>query len=472
MSFKLRPILFAMVALFSTNFMTSCVKDKFDTPPTNGEDPALTVTTTISELKQLFEGEPVEITDDLIIAGVVSADDESGNFYKNLIIEDASGGILVRIDRADAYVNFPVGRRIFIKCKGLWLGDYNNLIQLGGSFAPDPLNPGVNGIADVLIDQYLFAGQYNLPVVPTVAKITDLNNSFQSKLIKLENVEFDGASKGQTFADAINLESKNLTVTDCDGNEIIVRTSGYCNFAADLSSEKNGTLVGVYSVFGSTAQLLIRDIDDVQMEGARCDGGTGIVTSIDISAVRALFTGTTVAAPVDKKITGTVISDKTTQSVETRNLIIQDGTGGIVIRFSANHNFVVGDVVDIIITGGSIAENAATLQILNLSASAVTKTGTTTPSVRTATIAEINTNFEAWESTLVKINSATLSGNSGKFNGNVTCTDATGNIILYTRSASTFSANSYPTGTKNITGILTPFNSTKEIVIRSVADIE
>jgi hypothetical protein len=32
-------------------------------------------------------------------------------FTRNLIIEDASGGILVRIDRGDAYVNFPVGRR-------------------------------------------------------------------------------------------------------------------------------------------------------------------------------------------------------------------------------------------------------------------------------------------------------------------------------------------------------------------------
>jgi hypothetical protein len=251
--------------------MSSCIKDKFDTPPINGEDPALTVTTTIAELKQLFEGVPVEITDDLIIAGVVSADDESGNFYKNLIIEDASGGILVRIDRADAYVNFPVGRRIFIKCKGLWLGDYNNLIQLGGTLAPDPVNPGVNGIADALIDQFLFPGQYNLTVTPTLSTIAELsneqtNNIFQSRLIKLENVEFDNASKGQSFADAVNLQSKNLTVTDCDGNEIIVRTSGYSSFASLLASEKNGTLMAVFSIFGSTPQLLIRDENDVMME--------------------------------------------------------------------------------------------------------------------------------------------------------------------------------------------------------------
>ncbi|MBK7505979.1 MAG: hypothetical protein IPI52_13265 [Bacteroidetes bacterium] len=83
MSFKLRPILFALVAIFSTNFMSSCIKDKFDTPPINGEDPALTVTTTIAELKLLYEGEPVQITDDLIIAGVVSADDNLVIFIRN-----------------------------------------------------------------------------------------------------------------------------------------------------------------------------------------------------------------------------------------------------------------------------------------------------------------------------------------------------------------------------------------------------
>jgi DNA/RNA endonuclease YhcR with UshA esterase domain len=482
MSFKLRPILFVLVAIFSTNFMSSCIKDKFDTPPINGEDPALTVTTTIAELKQLFEGEPVEITDDLIIAGVVSADDESGNFYKDLIIEDASGGILIRIDRADAYVNFPVGRRIFIKCKGLWLGDYNNLIQLGGTLAPDPVNPGVNGIADALIDQFLFPGQYNLTVIPTLTTIADLNrvdnNRFQSMLIKLENVEFDNASKGQMFADASNPQNgaKNLTVTDCDGNKIIVRTSGYSSFASLLASEKIGTLVAVFSIFNETPQLKIRDENDVMMENDRCSGSGGLATPISIGDMRALYTSPEVSTPSNKKIKGIIISDRTTESINKNSFVIQDGTAAILVYNGSGftHSFNLGDEVEINITGGKLSRYKDGLQLSNVVEANMVKTGTGIIAPRIATVADINSNISNWESQLVIINGANITGNSGKFGMNsVLIKDASaGELLLFTRNESTFSGNAYPTGTRNITGILSIFDGTKQLIIRSPSDIQ
>lgn len=469
----IRPMFFALMAVFFTSVTTSCIQNKFDEPPANGEDPSLTVTTTIAQLKELFSGDPVQITDDVIIAGVIVADDKTGNFYKNLVLQDETGGILMRLDRSDLYVKYPIGRRVFVKCKGLWLGDYNNLIQLGGSLDnSDPADLGVNAIADGLIENYLFPGQFNVSITPEVVSISDLGNAYQNKLIKLENVEFSNVDRGQPYADAINQQSVNRIVTDCDGNEITVRTSGFANFASEITPIKNGTIIGVYSVFGATKQLIIRDYTDVVMEGDRCDGSTGVVTPIDISSIRALYSGTDVDAPVDKKITATVISDKTSGSVDTKNLIIQDATGGIIVRFSAAHSYNVGDVVEINITGGTITEFGGALQLEGIAASAITVTGNTPVTPRTATIAEINANFEAWESTLVSVASVTLSGNSGKYSGSVTATDATGNIILYTRSAASFSGENYPTGTRTLTGIVTPFNTTKELVIRTTADIE
>ena len=477
MSFKLRPILFALVAILSTNFMSSCIKDKFDTPPINGEDPALTVTTTIAELKQLFEGEPVQITDDLIIAGVVSADDESGNFYKELIIEDASGGILVRIDRADAYVNFPVGRRVFVKCKGLWLGSYKNLIQIGGTIdLSDPLNPGVNRIADALIDQYIIPGQYNLSVLPTIVKISDLVNSYQNRLIKLENVEFDNVSKGQSFANAADPQNgtKNLTVTDCVGNKIIVRTSGFASFASILASEKNGTLVGVYSVFGDTKQLRLRDENDVMMENDRCSGSGGVTTPITIGDMRVLHTGSDVSAPNNKKIKGIVTSDRTTESVNKNSFVIQDGTAAILVYTGFTHNFNLGDEVEINTTGAQLTRFKGLLELANVVEASMVKTGTGSITPRIATVAEVNLNISNWESQLVTINGANITGNSGKFGkSSVLVTDgSTGNILLFTRDGSTFSGNAYPTGTRNITGILSIFDGTKQLIIRSPSDIQ
>ncbi|MBK6340450.1 MAG: hypothetical protein IPH74_00270 [Bacteroidetes bacterium] len=479
MSFKLRPILFALVAIFSTNFMSSCIKDKFDTPPINGEDPALTVTTTIAELKLLYEGEPVQITDDLIIAGVVSADDKSGNFYKELIIEDASGGILVRIDRGDAYVNFPKGRRVFVKCKGLWLGSYKNLIQIGGTLdLTDPLNPGVNRIADALIDQYIIPGQYNLPVLPTIVKISDLVNSYQNRLIKLENVEFDNVSKGLSFADASNPDNgtRNLTVTDCDGNKIIVRTSGFASFASILASEKNGTLVGVYSVFGDTKQLRLRDENDMMMENDRCSGSGGVTTPISIGDMRALYTSPEVSTPSNKKIKGIIISDRTTESINKNSFVIQDGTAAIIVYngSSFTHSFNLGDEVEINITGGKLSRFNDGLQLSNVVEASMVKTGTGSITPRIATVAEVNLNISNWESQLVTINGVTITGNSGKFGmDGVLIKDASaGELLLFTRDGSTFSGNAYPTGTRNITGILSIYKGDKQLIIRSPTDIQ
>ena len=85
--------------LAATLFSTSCRKDDFDNPPAGGADPALTVNTTIADLKANYVmGQFQTITDDKIIAGVVtevcvafpalSALEEG---YEVFVVTDASG---------------------------------------------------------------------------------------------------------------------------------------------------------------------------------------------------------------------------------------------------------------------------------------------------------------------------------------------------------------------------------------------
>lgn len=101
---------FAVVLFFS-----SCIKDDFDAPPADGEDPDITANTTIAQLKQRFVSAPVQITDSLVIQGVVISSDKAGNFYKTLVIQDATAGISIRIDQTDLYADYPPGRRVFVK---------------------------------------------------------------------------------------------------------------------------------------------------------------------------------------------------------------------------------------------------------------------------------------------------------------------------------------------------------------------
>lgn len=191
--------------------------------------------------------------------------------------------------------------------------------------------------------------------------------------------------------------------------------------------------------------------------------------------LRALFTGTITKAPGGRKITGIVISDKSTGNLNGQNIYLQQGNNkaGICVRFTAAHGFNLGDSIDVEVSGQEISEYRGLLQVNNVPlsyATLVSSGKSITP--RVATIAEINTNYEAWESTLVRINGLTslTGGTSGAWSGSVTVNDPTGSLIVYTAASASFATASYPAGATKITGYLTPFNTTKQLAIRAAAD--
>src|SRR5205085_5879725 len=121
--------------------------------------PDLKPTLSIAQLKaQHVTGSYEVLANDDIIEGVVVANDSSGNFYKQIIIEDTSGGIAINIDDYNLYTSYPEGRQVFVKLKGLILYDASKLIELGGS---KDANNNINGIAAPLKDQYVIKGATN-----------------------------------------------------------------------------------------------------------------------------------------------------------------------------------------------------------------------------------------------------------------------------------------------------------------------
>lgn len=463
----MKKFLFPTLILFLT--LSSCIKDDFDAPPADGEDPDITANTTIAQLKQLFTGTPVQITDSLVIQGIVTSSDKAGNFYKTLVMQDATAGISIRLDQTDLYADYPIGRKVFVQCKNLWLGDYGNLVQLGGALDDsDPQNPGVLPIPAGLIGSYLLKGKYNNAVTPITLTIDQLDNLYQNMLIRLNDAEFATAELGQTYADAVNQSSENRTLTDCNGNSVILRTSGFAQFAGDTLPEENGTITAIFSVFSSDFQLLINDVTDVQFDSARCTSGGG---GDGILGIRNLYAGSDVTLSSGKTVKGIVISDKTNGNFDPKNLVLQDSTGGIVVRFAAAHNFNLGDEVEVDVSGQTLTEYNGLIEIDGVPTTNATKTGTGSITPRTATISQITSNSNTWESTLVKVNSVTLTGGSGQYSGTITMTDATGTLDMYTRTGASFAATNYPTGSVSVTGVLGDFNG-EQINIRSTADVQ
>jgi hypothetical protein len=464
----LKPIFLLLVfaGLLST---TSCVKDNFDAPPAGGQDPDIEVTYTIAQFKALWTGSNYYVNDtSVVIMGTVVADDESGNFYKNLIIQDSTGGIALRLDASSLYTQYPVGRRVFIKCKGLWIGDYNGLIQLGAT----PDNAGdLAPIPSGLFDTYILKGSWGNTVTPKVVTISQLNGNpdlYQSTLIELDNVEFTPADAGQTYADAVNQLSVNRTVKDCGSGNMLVRTSGFASFAGKKTPTGNGSLVAIFSVFGADAQLLVREPADVVMDSVRCGGG--VIGGDGIAGVASYYSGSDVTLPAGKIIEGIVISDKDNLNINNKNLVLQDSTGGIVVRFASAHSFALGQKVRVDVGGQTLTSYNGLIEVDGVPNANATATGTGSITPRVATFAQITANATAWESTLVQVTGVTITGSS-TYAGSLIMNDGTASMTMFTLNSATFSGNSVPAGSVTVTGIVSDFNGV-QMNIRDDSDVQ
>ncbi|HEX7847033.1 MAG TPA: DUF5689 domain-containing protein, partial [Chitinophagaceae bacterium] len=213
----------------------SCEK-KFTDPPATG-DPGVVANITIKDVKTKYvSGAPVLITDDLVIEGVVNGDDKSGNYYQQISMQDATGGIILRLGSFNLFNHYPVGRKIYVKLKGLYLGRFNGTLQFGGGIDQQYVSQGgVTLIAPNLIDLHVIKGALNQPLQPQVVTVsqltTSLQNPFVSTLVKLENFEFASGELGKNYAD--DNASGNRRVQGCTtptSNFLIVRTSNFSNF--------------------------------------------------------------------------------------------------------------------------------------------------------------------------------------------------------------------------------------------------
>ena len=126
--FKFVNLLFVSLILTLSFTFNSCVKDDFDTPPTETTDPNITADQIISlgdVLAKWETGKYVKIDLDKYVKGIVVSDDGDGNFYKSLVVEDESSdyGINLIVDEVEMHNVYPVGRRVYIHLRDLWISD-------------------------------------------------------------------------------------------------------------------------------------------------------------------------------------------------------------------------------------------------------------------------------------------------------------------------------------------------------------
>jgi hypothetical protein len=226
----------------------SC-KKKYDAPPQQvipSGNP-----TTIAALKTMYAGKDTTFRSDINLYCTVIADETSGNFYKESYVRDATGAIHLRLLASGGLY---VGDSIRINLKGAKLTQYQGVLQLDS----------------IDVDKMVAKQKTGLKPSPITLNITQINDNYLSQLIKLNGVEFIPADKNQYFADATNQQSLNRTITDCNNYQILVRTSGYANFANQKTPSGNGSIIAIVGKYGGQYQLYIRNFNEVNMNGPGC----------------------------------------------------------------------------------------------------------------------------------------------------------------------------------------------------------
>ncbi len=454
-------LLSTLISLIAVGF-TSCVKKEYDEPVTANLDPVgLVATHTIAQLTAAYNSSgtslPVLIDSNVVISGVIIADDESGNFYKEMIIQDSTGGIAFQLDVTNFNTTYPIGRRVFIKCDGLYFQvDADDNAQIGFKDGTQ-----IARVPQSLYERYLIKGMWGLYQTPKVKTVATLGPADINTLVQLNEVELDLSYAGAPFADALNLISVNADLDECTGSSIILRTSGFAKFASQLTPTGKGNVVGVYKAFAGSGQLSIRTPADMTMGNIRCDGTTGPSgneTLMPIDSLRMSFPAST-TGPAERKIRGTVISDLNTNHTNNRNVIIQDATGGILVRFATAHSYTRGQVIEVVVTGRVLSEYNSLLQVDLVPPLFATAVGTATEIPFVITLADLTTNFERYESTLVEFHTVDFSG-SGTYNTITVIDDGTSSMPLYTGTGYSYSGQPYPiTTVSKLTGIASQFKS-------------
>ena len=252
-----------------------CNED-FDTPPIVMPTASHTHNTSIADFKAKYWKDVRNfcdtIKDDVVIHGWVSANDESGNIYKYLFIQDETGGIGLSIDANSLAGTYRVGQEVVLNMKNRWIGKWNGQYLIGKPewYAAQNVWEAGRMPLEVVKEFVELNGLPNKDKVnPVVAKISDIVGhsdkdtklKYMGQLVKFQNVKWDAAD-GETPFSAADA-STNRTITDSEGHSITVENSNYADFRAETLPIGNGDVVGVLKMVGEDQwSLIIRDMQD------------------------------------------------------------------------------------------------------------------------------------------------------------------------------------------------------------------
>lgn len=218
------------------------------------------------------------IEKDMMIKAVVTGNDVSGNIYNQVSVQDASGAIIIAINGSGLSGYLPVGQEILVNLKGLYIGSYKKLPQIGG--VNTKLSDGSLGMGKIeraIWNQHfkiLNPGEADAStVVPEEFDLTKLTDAAYmeanvGKLMTLKKVKFASANGTNVWAPDDTNTSLELidaeTGKRINKNNLVVRNSGYSKFANEVVPQGVFDITGIFTRYNNTWQIVLRNTDDLK----------------------------------------------------------------------------------------------------------------------------------------------------------------------------------------------------------------
>lgn len=219
-----------------------------------------------------------QIEKDMMIKAVVTGNDISGNIYNQVSVQDASGAIIIAINGSGLSGYLPVGQEILVNLKGLYIGSYKNLPQIGG--VNTKLSDGSLGMGK--IERAIWNEHFKIlnpgeadasTVVPEEFDLTKLTDAAYmdanvGKLMTLKKVKFASANGTNVWAPDDTNTSLELidaeTGKKISSSNLVVRNSGYSKFANEVVPQGVFDITGIFTRYNNTWQIVLRSTDDLK----------------------------------------------------------------------------------------------------------------------------------------------------------------------------------------------------------------
>ena len=272
--------LYIIALLAGTFTMASCMDGDWDVPegiPYGNNELEAGTTVTIAELQNTYAStissdNYKQITEDLWLRCVINGNDYGDNLYKQISVQDETGGIIIGINGSDQGAFMPVGQTLLISLKGLYIGGYGNQAQLGGLY-----NGGLGRMelsdwkkhVRLIMDGSSDALAFGTMKVDTIDFDASKTMAQQAgRVVRLSGVTIsrDGTPIIAPDDGSVSLVSNCVNRTLSGGNagsKCVLRTSTYAAFKGVAIPTTPVELYGIATIYRGTWQILARTQSDL-----------------------------------------------------------------------------------------------------------------------------------------------------------------------------------------------------------------